>query len=675
MNSCVPRLCSAEAALQTVLGKDIDPADALAMYAYASDDMVAVLVEGDWISTNIGPVVIPELFPELSAQVPDDKVLCAIVVTGNLTMDKAVLIDFDTDWSPSLIVGGDVVAQSLCLGGGQTQIIGQLKLHDTLYGHYNHGSLEVGGATRAQVILSSDFAMRFHGKVDCRNVLSSNGTLNITVHRQDDALAQVLVSDLLSSHNTPIHENVLQMLAQGQTILAPNETESVLARLKRLLPGSRNKTKRPALSKAGRERLAEVVAGAQRGEKIHRLDFSSCDLKFVPEEIAAFTEVTHLSLEGNRIPELPDWLARWHQLEVLNISDCALTDLPDWLGQLPKLRELYATGNDLVALPAFAGAFPMLEELRLGNSFTSDPEHAAWLCSLRLAQFPVLRKFCLNLNVTGTIYTDAVNDVWYSTTLEHLDIVPDLKGTLPTCLARMPQLKSLDIQLEGSAEAVAYDLLAQLGQLEALQFSYGGLSDTFIKRVATALPSTFIRCNTLTRKKSLVDVFMNEASPDEVLPDISGLIYREELDEALICVNREIARVEADLPAVSASDIEYPLRQKLDILTRMAQKVSDLPAKRAKIETASLWATDVLARYRSLSADTIWQLGFELGTLRIECLLTQAWWLIRRESPDFAAATDLLNQTADEIQLHVRHKHVSQPLEQRIASLRKVMNS
>lgn len=649
MNTTIARILPAQVAVPVVLGPIDDLSELLHCFAMEPEEMIAIYVEGDWSFAGEGAVQMEEMFGDLAAQQPDDKTICAIVITGNLNAPDAVLIDRDSDWAPALIVGGNLIARSMCLSGGGTKIVGDLTLQGTLYGHYNHGSLEVGGTTSAAAILSSAFDMTLHGAVRCATIISATGYLNIDAHFNSDTIELALEADFLDDNNNPIDDLIMDAVIEGRSVLRS--------------AAQIGKKPRRTVSKAGRERLAGLEGRAKLGPLL-KVDLSNCDLKFVPEAIARFSDATWLSLEDNKITSLPDCMAQLRQLEVLNISGCGLTQLPDWLARLPRLRQLNVEKNDLTGLPGLDGGFASLEELQIGNYSSDSNAHKQWVCQLRLAQFPRLRSFTNNLGVTGSFNASADFDAWYSPTLQHLQFTPEIKGAMPDCLLRMTQLRSLDLQIREGIESSAFGIFSQMTKLEAIQLSYGSPSRAFVSALASALPGVLIRCNAVSYA---------DAADKEVERKVSSLIYHEELDQALLAVNQQIARTDGLWPFIAADDYETPLRQKLKILEKIAGKTLDWPLKRERIGAAAQWASAVLARYASLSVPTVWRLGYDLGVLRVECMITLSWWLIRREQPDMAAATEMLNQAESEVASYLNANHVINPLRAAMKGLRELL--
>ncbi|NHZ42705.1 hypothetical protein [Massilia aquatica] len=219
MNSSIPVIVPARVAVTAVFGPLDDLNGALGAHAMKEEEMLALFVAGDWSCAGAGPMHMEDLFAGLLAQVPADKIVCAVVVTGNLDAPAAILVDRDTDWAPSLIVGGKLAVHSLCLGGGATQVVGDLAVQSTIYGKYNHGSLEVGGDTRADTILSNDFEMTFHGEVACPHVISALGHLNIPAHFSGDALGQILAPRFLDADGDPIDDRILDAVNDGLSLL------------------------------------------------------------------------------------------------------------------------------------------------------------------------------------------------------------------------------------------------------------------------------------------------------------------------------------------------------------------------------------------------------------------------------------------------------------------------
>eukprot|EP00049_Salpingoeca_infusionum_P025816 m.21827 g.21827 ORF g.21827 m.21827 type:complete len:358 (-) comp8336_c0_seq2:2147-3220(-) len=159
----------------------------------------------------------------------------------------------------------------------------------------------------------------------------------------------------------------------------------------------------------------------RHGPKLKMLNMPSKNLCFVPEEIAACTQLTKLVLCRNKLTSLPlsfssltaltqlnlsnnlfstapACLSRlanlkvlqmhrcqvrsielveeapFPMLEILNLSENQIIELPAAIGSLPRLTTLSMDANNLSALPIFTAICPLERLSAMGNSITTlDP--------------------------------------------------------------------------------------------------------------------------------------------------------------------------------------------------------------------------------------------------------------------------------------------------------------
>lgn len=76
---------------------------------------------------------------------------------GHLQVDTFIEA-YDTDYSPPMIVLGDLTAKNIALWGATFYVGGDVRC-ECLYGFYNHGDLIVSGRLEAGVVIANDFAM------------------------------------------------------------------------------------------------------------------------------------------------------------------------------------------------------------------------------------------------------------------------------------------------------------------------------------------------------------------------------------------------------------------------------------------------------------------------------------------------------------------------------------
>jgi Leucine-rich repeat (LRR) protein len=89
-------------------------------------------------------------------------------------------------------------------------------------------------------------------------------------------------------------------------------------------------------------------------------------LMAVPAGLSALGALRVLTLDGNRLTELPSSAEFWRglrRLESLSVARNALAALPAALGELGALRALCAAGNKLSALPTELSKCALLEAL------------------------------------------------------------------------------------------------------------------------------------------------------------------------------------------------------------------------------------------------------------------------------------------------------------------------
>jgi hypothetical protein len=611
------RLQPADEALRRYFA-DADEVDAMHGGVLDRARAKALVVEGDLTLDRTGLLSTAELLPDLLGTLTGEEYLVAVIVTGDLIAPNLVLMEPDYDWSPRFKVGGTLHVKSLCLGGSAAVVGGDLIAEDTVFGFYNHGRLQVGGRTTANVILASDYAFDFAGEVTCPHVLSCVGRLNIPARFEQDDLHLALHPEVIDDRNNPKDAEIIQRLQRGKSILRP-----------------KNQIGRPpkrALTKQAKERLATIAAREAAGETIITVDLGDCELRFVPEEIRRFTETRRLRLAKNAIPELPLWVAEYPHLETLDVSDCELALIPTALAYHPALRRLFIDHNKIIDLPA--GPYPVLEHLCIGRGF--DDDHVNFVANLDLAQFPALRYAELGFSGLPRLRYSATADLWDCPTLEYLEIGGILDG-LPHNLAKAKRIRGFACSLPKSSVAAARALKAQWPDLEALSLGYGGLSGDEVASIAAALPGVYVRV------ESCADFRLELEHP---LYRLNGSVgsHLYQANYAAAAREAELLLPELGPPRMrfEAGFIEEALRHCMDAFTYDTAKAEG-DEKIAKVLRAADLADRILALLPK-SADVCWLIHQrDLGLLRLSCQLAQALRHFRGPAPDKAAALRILD--------------------------------
>lgn len=207
-------------------------------------------------------------------EVPD------IWVRGDLKV-KGSVCNIEGDYGPFLVVEGDLQAKNLIGGGSEIQILGNARITNTIYGHYNHGILEIGGDVTAKAVICDDHHLDIGGSVAAITV-ASGGTMQGDFDSDD--FERVMVPEVLAP------EGYLDTCALLDHILKQNKPP---------------------------------VRGGARPSRV-----------IVQEEISRLAsgggEVTELDLSGKKLKEVPAALCKLATLERLNLSDksCASSRPP-----------------------------------------------------------------------------------------------------------------------------------------------------------------------------------------------------------------------------------------------------------------------------------------------------------------------------------------------------------
>ena len=121
------------------------------------------------------------------------------------------------------------------------------------------------------------------------------------------------------------------------------------------------------------EKLLQIIDyAARKGDIV--LDLSKKGLRRIPPEIGKLTNLTRLSLNGNKLTSLPSEIGQLKKLRLLFLGNNQLKELPPEIGQLTNLSVLALVKNQLTALPPEIGLLKKLEILVFhGNPIVFPP--------------------------------------------------------------------------------------------------------------------------------------------------------------------------------------------------------------------------------------------------------------------------------------------------------------
>ena len=100
-------------------------------------------------------------------------------------------------------------------------------------------------------------------------------------------------------------------------------------------------------------------------EVIFSLDFAGLySLAIILEEwILEISQVSPLSLGGNKLTSIPESIGNLTELLTLDVSSNQLTSISESIGNLTKLTKLSLVRNELTSLPTFIGNLTSLTSL------------------------------------------------------------------------------------------------------------------------------------------------------------------------------------------------------------------------------------------------------------------------------------------------------------------------
>ncbi|MHA1869402.1 MAG: leucine-rich repeat domain-containing protein [Promethearchaeota archaeon] len=208
--------------------------------------------------------------------------------------------------------------------------------------------------------------------------------------------------------------------------------------------------------------------------KIIKLVINNKKIKFLPNYIDAFNNLTYLYLGRNKLSSLPESIGYLKNLQKLWINNNKLSSLPESIGQLTNLKELWIYNNQLSSLPESIGDLTNLKELYLQeNELSSLPESIGRLTNLQ------------KLEIYDNKLSSLPESIGDLTNLKELYLQENELSSLPEIITRMTWLKVLDIggnQISSLPESIGRltnlkELYLYKNKLSSLPESIGALKN------------------------------------------------------------------------------------------------------------------------------------------------------------------------------------------------------
>ena len=445
---------------------------------------------------------------------PDD-----VIIDGDLTLTHDIT-NHDGDSGAYLLVLGAVHARSIIAGGSTIAITGSVVLSNTLFGHYNHGSIEVKGDLKARAVVCSDHATSILGKIEAITVswrgmdamYEGEDIPRVMVQEalDDEFIDDRKMFDLLAADLCPVREGVVpsrDITAEGvaeedrrTTVLDlrgkglrkfPKEVFA-LADLETLILEDNE------ITNAVPKKIAELT-------RLRHLNLRNCskDGKPVklPDSIGSMQSLESLNLIYNRV-KIPASIKNLASLKVLKLCIYERQKLPPELGQIPNLEELqlWATAFYPEEFPPLALCFPKLRKLEVSGFEPREiPDALGELDSLEsldpgslenLEAFPDLGRLKALKRLRFDGYDGApktlLPQIMHLTWIEDLDLGRWRMDKLPEGLEAFDRLRVLDLSFNALPTLPNW-LLDR--PLERLDLRYNKLSEKECARIAEALPN------------------------------------------------------------------------------------------------------------------------------------------------------------------------------------------
>ncbi|MCP4132283.1 MAG: WGR domain-containing protein [bacterium] len=297
----------------------------------------------------------------------NEKTIVGIHAKKNLTIN-ACLVNWETDYGPSLTVKGNLTADAVAIGGSHVFVGGDLRVKTEIVSSYNHGCLEVKGSLRAAVWAVESTLARVHEI----NALVYPGwyenpcmyTKGVKDENDPYDIKDVFAASVIKGGESLDFTEATRQLVKGKSII------------KKEIISIQEKTDKKLKKKL------------ENPEKVKTLTLS--DLSAFPKEIFAFTNLRELNCTDCNFKSIPKEIGRLKELKQLDLQRCGLTELPNEIGQLEKLETLKLYQNSIYVLPDSLKNCKKLDVVSLENNPLSSvrKDFTSWEKVKFMYEFP-----------------------------------------------------------------------------------------------------------------------------------------------------------------------------------------------------------------------------------------------------------------------------------------------
>lgn len=472
-------------------------------------DAFVILVQDDFISDMAGAFSHEDLLGTLTYP-SNDAIFSAILFKKDLHIPNACYLDYDMDYSPALIVEGNLTAKTLNLAGGQTHIKGDCTVSEVLYGHYNHGSLIVDGTTTAPLVIASDYSMTFNGAVKAEYVMSSGSASNMYEPKFNiSALGFKLNVKLPSLKKRFLDvsedfEQIAKIIDEAFLRYKDFDDENINTALNKGDSLFKGKNANPRshddyLPDFVLEKLKALKEQVANNEAITTLNFTGCYLKTLPDELRAFPQVEQLIFWNNDLQKLPSWFNEYSALRHLNLScNSSLVALMLSPQQMAQLESLNIIETRISAITDNSSALSNLIELGFGFKWDDDSELRRFAIDFDWSRTPQLQH--LHIAENGWYWTWNDNFSYYQ--LSHLTYLHHgyvVSGEMDSQLTQLKNLEYYGFVTSWTSDNsytgdINIETLQSLKKLRVLRIerSAQNFTEATFKAIRQAMPQLYI---------------------------------------------------------------------------------------------------------------------------------------------------------------------------------------
>lgn len=150
-----------------------------------------------------------------------------VLINGNLSVNGSI-INAEGDYGPYVFINGNIICQSLLLGGANVEIKGNIEAKEVVMTYYNHGSFNCTGLIDSPVFIVNDHNTTFAERKNnlfYYNDRADDVDLKNECEYDDETGDEIISNELRKLLDNPLIETFEELerdLARGELVLKQN---------------------------------------------------------------------------------------------------------------------------------------------------------------------------------------------------------------------------------------------------------------------------------------------------------------------------------------------------------------------------------------------------------------------------------------------------------------------